>query len=173
MGAEAVRWHRVGDVGTARERKGRGSPGGGHSPPRGLGPQGTSPRSTPRRAASSTGRKTFILEGTGVPAGVSRSQRSQPCTKKTAGWRAGLTTPCAGPWGRGSALLFPVGSGTLALGAAWCPHFVDGGSCQLPAAGPEHRGSFCSAPNLPLAQCRLLAETLPQVCGTCCWGRGD
>lgn len=50
--------------------------------PRAWGPKGISPRSTPRRAASSTGRKTFILEETGVLSAVSRSQRNWPCLER-------------------------------------------------------------------------------------------
>lgn len=48
---------------------------------------------------------------------------------------------------------------------------MGGGRCQK--QGQSADGSFCSIPNPPLTQHRLLAETLPQVCGTCCWGRGD
>ena len=83
---------------------------------------------------------------------------SQPCSKEMACWGAGLASPsgvrAVGP---GEQLATPL--------CRW-------GWWEEPEARPECRRSFCFIPNPPLTQHRLLADTLPQVCGTCCWERG-
>lgn len=87
---------------------------------------------------------------------------SQPCSKEMVCWGAGLASPsgvrAVGP---GEQLAIPL-----------CRWRVRGRVREEPEARPECRRSFCFILNPPLTQHRLLADTLPQVCGTCCWERG-
>lgn len=160
-----VRPSRAGQVGTGLKAPGHrlgekaaGGTGREHSSPEGQGPRGTSPCSTPNRAASSTGRKTFILEETGVLSGVSQSQRHWSVLLVLFREQRGGGPGC------------PLGGGaraTLLPFARW----RGGGGCPLAATQPAHRGSSCSIPDLALARCTLLlAETPPPACGACCWG---
>lgn len=89
------------------------------------GPEGTSPCSTPRSVASSTGRKTFILEEAGSRLGLAMPRKAL-CSRETrlVGGR---------PW------LAPE---------AWCPTAAAGRDPQLRAVGREHR-VVALRPNLP------------------------
>lgn len=74
-GEGPFRWRRASDMGTVQQRRGKAGGLEGHGLPK-AGAQGTSPRSTPRRAASSTGRRTFILGGQVSRQGLTKAKKS-------------------------------------------------------------------------------------------------
>lgn len=85
---------------TGMGSKDTGAQGGGHHHPKARGPEGISPRSTPSRAASTTGRKTFMLRAQ-APVWVSPHQEST-CSLETQlvgaglggqGWAAASSSP--------------------------------------------------------------------------------
>ena len=111
-------------------------------------PRAISPCSAPRRATSSTGRNTFILDEAGAWSGVSQSQRCWSCLENTH-WRTAL--PPRIP-------LLPVGA-QLPLFHSWRgvgPGLGSSTACT-------YRGPSAPPPNLPLAGgTLLLGRPLPK-----------
>lgn len=107
------------------------------------------------------GRKTFILEETGVRSGASQSQRYWSCLENNS------VGDRAAHWEEGPE--------SQALGAALPPfdrrRGRGEGGLSLAEAQPAHRGSSCPIPPYPSVCPLLLVETRPPACGACCWGQ--
>lgn len=107
-------------------------------------PEGTSPCSTPRSAASSTGKKIFILERMAVLSGSHKPEQPS-CSRETPLVR-----------GPGGASLLP---------RTMHPHFADEDTDSKEGQGPASTQELpCFSPDLPLTQCRYaLGYTPPET----------
>ena len=133
--------------------------------PQAWGPKGISPCSTPRRAASSTGRKTFILEKTGVLSGVSQRQRKWPCLERHLVGGPGLRAPRLPP---------PSGARAPGPGAGLPPLCRwQGGPASFQQQSQHTKGlsvPLLTHPSLG-AQSSWMGSPPPPPCAACGWGQ--